>query len=83
MLDWIVIPAKPESFFAKYPKPRLIGTRPVLPVERGERSAEQEVLTIPIRCLLWFGSVMSVEFFEFSSLCICNQVLYELACFLS
>jgi len=48
MLDWIVIPAKPESFFAKYPKPRLIATRPVLPVERDERSAEHEVLTIPI-----------------------------------
>ena len=47
MLDWIVIPAKPESFFAKYPK-RLVATCPVLPVERGERSAEQEVLTILI-----------------------------------
>jgi len=48
MLDCIVIPAKPDSFFAKYPKPRLIATGPTLPVERGERSAEQEVLTILI-----------------------------------
>ena len=48
MLGLVAICKILEDFFVKCPKPQWATRVPVAPVKRGERSAEEEILTIAI-----------------------------------